>query len=366
MHRCHFLILASSIALLTSAFSEPVRVVPPDFQGAEQPQVAVAPNGTVYIVFGVKSRGDIYCTHSIDGAKSFSAPQRIDGLDKLALGLRRGPRIAATDTAVVVTAISHGAKNLYSWRSVDGGKSWSGKLAVNDTAESAGEGLHDMAGDGRGKVFVNWLDHRNKQTELWGAVSVNGGESWSPNVRIYHSPDGHICECCSPSAAVTPEGELVAMWRNWLGGARDLYLATSRDDGKTFTTAAKMGSGTWLLQGCPMDGGGIAIDADGKPWTVWRRNSSIFMAKDSSDEIRVSSQGTQPVAVLGREGMSLLWQNGGKLYRSAVARVGSEPEIVAESAGFAAVAANPNRTMAIVAWEGAIGGNRTIFSEILK
>ena len=349
-----------------TGWSEPRRVLPEDFLNAEQPQVAVAPNGTVYIVFGVKSSGDIFCVRSTNGARTFSVPQRIDRLEKIALGMRRGPRIVASDGAVVVTAVSHEEKNLYAWRSADGGKTWSAKVTLNDTAETAGEGMHAMAGDGRGKIFVNWLDHRNKQTELWGAVSVNGGVSWSANVRIYQSPDGHICECCSPSAAVTPKGELVAMWRNWLDGARDLYLATSQDDGKSFGKAAKMGSGTWPLKGCPMDGGAIAIDAAGKPLSVWRRNNSIFMAKDSVNEIQVSSQGTQPVAIQGRDEMELLWQNGGKLYRSRGARVGFEPELLSESAGYASVAANPARSLTVVAWEGTAGGQRTIFSEILK
>ena len=37
------------------------------------------------------------------------------------------------------------------------------------------------------------------------------------------SPDGTICECCDPSLAAMGHGEFAVMWRNKLGGSRDLY-----------------------------------------------------------------------------------------------------------------------------------------------
>ena len=47
------------------------------------------------------------------------------------------------------------------------------------------------------------------------------------NQKIYESPDGHICECCHPTAYIGPQGELYAMWRNWVSGSRDMYYAVS-------------------------------------------------------------------------------------------------------------------------------------------
>ena len=64
---------------------------------------------------------------------------------------------------------------------------------------------------------------------LMGSLSKDGGKTWSPNQLVYASPDGHICECCHPTAYVGPKGELYAMWRNWLGGSRDMYYAVSTD-----------------------------------------------------------------------------------------------------------------------------------------
>lgn len=121
-----------------------------------------------------------------------------------------------------------------------------------------------MDGNGRGAVFVTWLDLRDGGTELWSAVSPDGGATWGDNTRVYQSPAGHICECCHPSAAMDGKGRVAVMWRNWLGGSRDMYAAMSDDYGKTFAPAQKLGSGTWKLNGCPMDGGAITFDADGR------------------------------------------------------------------------------------------------------
>jgi hypothetical protein len=85
--------------------------------------------------------------------------------------------------------------------------------------------------------------------------------TWSKNLMIYESPAGTICECCHPSAAIDSEGQVLVMWRNWLAGSRDMYLVRSRD-GLTFSKPEKLGSGTWKLNACPMDGGGLAASQE--------------------------------------------------------------------------------------------------------
>jgi hypothetical protein len=101
---------------------------------------------------------------------------------------------------------------------------------------------------------------------------------------IYGSPDQHVCECCKPSVAVRGN-EVAIMFRNWLNGSRDLYVLRSKDGGKTFGEAQKMGMDTWKLNGCPMDGGGITIDAANTVNTVWQRKGDIYYAKPGQPEV---------------------------------------------------------------------------------
>lgn len=89
---------------------------------------------------------------------------------------------------------------------------------------------------------------------LWAKFSLDGGRAWSEDRLVYAAPDGPICQCCAPSVAFAPDGRIGILWRNLVQGARDLY-ATETTDGLHFSPARKLGQGTWMLNGCPMDGG---------------------------------------------------------------------------------------------------------------
>ncbi len=315
-------------------------------RGVMQPQIAASPDGRVQVAFGKGTA--IYHTVSNDGGRTFSKPVQIAALPKLALGMRRGPRITATDRILAVSAISHESGDLFAWNSADGGAKWSKAATINTVPKCAREGLHAMAGDGRGLAVLTWLDLRSGGTELWSAVSRDGGVSWGGNTRAYRSPDGHICECCHPSAAISPRGEIAVMWRNWLGGSRDMYVAMSGDGGGSFGAAQKLGSGTWKLDGCPMDGGALAFTA-GDLLTTWRREKSAFSApaKGAAPEAMLSQTGAQPIVLAEKGGASFVWQEGPKLM---LQRGRAKPVTLSEHGAFASAATLPNGG-AVVAWE---------------
>ncbi len=102
----------------------------------------------------------------------------------------------------------------------------------------------------------------------------------------YQSPDEHVCECCKPSIAVNGT-EVAILFRNWLGGSRDLYFAKSTDSGQSFGNAQKLGMGTWKLEGCPMDGGGIILDDAKGIHTTWRREGIVYYCKPGAAEIKI-------------------------------------------------------------------------------
>ena len=354
--KCPASILAILILVTTRCFAAPVEIIPPELRGAVQPQVAIAPSGRIHVVFGKDTA--IYHTASADG-RSFSAPVKVGELDKLALRMRRGPRISATDKLIVVTAISHAEGSLHSWTSADRGATWKEGPKLNDTDKSAREGLHAMSGDGKGFVLATWLDLRSGGAEMWGASSQDGGATWGVNALIYKSPDGHICECCHPSVAVDAAGRVAVMWRNWLGGSRDLYLATSSDRGKTFGAAQKLGAGTWKLNGCPMDGGAVAINSKGEPLAVWRREKAVFASSPIVPEQRLADAGNQALVLSTSKGTVYLWESAAGLM---IQRNDGWPERFADDARMVAGAALP-KGGAVVAWESTAGGKVTIVAE---
>jgi hypothetical protein len=275
----------------------------------KQPQMAVQ-GSTIAMTYGIGNR--VYFVRSTDAGKTFSKPVKVAEAPFVALGMHRGPRIvlAGKDT-VAITAITGGVRgkegDLTAWRSTDGGKTWSSGTRVNDIPHAAREGLHGMAARPDGTVWTVWLDLRDKRTVLYGSVSRDRGATWGPNRPVYDSPDGHICECCHPTALLGANGEMLAMWRNWLGGSRDMYVAESKDGGTW--KARKLGSGTWPLNACPMDGGGLAIDTKGVLHSAWRRDGAVYATGDDGKEIELG-KGKNPAIAAAKDGVYIAWQEG--------------------------------------------------------
>ena len=97
--------------------------------------------------------GAVYYANSSDGGQKFTAPVEVGAVTKLALGMRRGPRITAGSDAIVVAAIGHEDGNVLAWRSTNEGRTWQGPVQVNDAPRDAREGLHALARGPRGAVW---------------------------------------------------------------------------------------------------------------------------------------------------------------------------------------------------------------------
>jgi hypothetical protein len=265
--------------LLLFFFGEAVHQVPALSGSAtilgkgQVPDLATA-GDTVHVVWG---KGDsIVYTFSTNKGLTFSAPMVVDVVPKLFSFAMRGPQITAIRGGACIIACNQQG-NLFSYQKNSSG-GWRKAARVNDADTTVKEGFLDLSGDGDRNLFAAWLDLRKGgHNNIVGARSTDGGRTWSANRLLYVSPDGHTCECCKPSVAVQGHNVSV-MFRNWTGGNRDLWLLRSVNGGQAFGAAEKLGKGSWRLDGCPMDGGGMAWDKNGKVQTVWRRRDSIFAA----------------------------------------------------------------------------------------
>lgn len=289
--------------LLTAALV--IAQVAPDVPN-QQPWLA-ASGGQTALAFG--SGKSIYVAISNNDGKSFGTPVQLPNTLPLALGRHRGPRVAFAGRTIVVSAIvgSTGRGqdgDLVAWRSTDAGKSWSEPVRLNDVTASAREGLHSMAAHGN-RLFAAWLDLRSQGTRIYGSWSEDNGATWSKNLLVYESPDGTVCQCCHPTVLMTSSRDVHVMFRNALGGSRDMYVARSRDGGKTFAAGSKLGSGTWKLNACPMDGGALAVQGD-RVVAAFRRDKEIVVAGDDKAETAVGA-GRDPVIAIGKKGRYIAW-----------------------------------------------------------
>lgn len=335
--------------------------------GPKQPQAFVSADGMVDVVFAVGD--EIRVSTSRDRGATFTQATSAIRCPNMSAGMRRGPRVVRTKSALVVTAIGGQQGkgrdgDLWTWRSTDNGATWSDGVMVNNAPDAAREGLHGMSAGPNGEVWCVWLDLRNDKSEVYTAVSSDDGQSWKGNVRAYRSPDGSVCECCHPSIISGPKSGATVMFRNALSGQRDMFL-TSTDDGQKFSAGRKLGKGSWKLDACPMDGGMLASDGNDGLVTVWRRDNQVFATLGNGATERQLGPGQQPWAAWSAAGPVMVWTRGREGALSMQIGLNGTARQVAATSRDPVIASNPQSDFAVVCWEAKQGGTTTIMAQAI-
>lgn len=311
------------------------------FAKGHLPVVTSEENGVVHLVYGQDST--IYYAVADKQSYQFSPPVAVATLSQLVAGAKRGPQIAVTENYVVITAVNR-AGNLFAYSLDRKSGRWSSAVRINDVPEVAKEGFQAIASASPGVFHTTWLDLRaDKRNKIVIATSRDGGRTWSTNRMVYRSPSGTVCECCKVSIAAMND-EVYIQFRNWLDGSRDLYLAHSADGGATFTPAQKLGSGTWKLNACPMDGGAVVLSASKQPVTVWRRENTLYTCQPGAPEQAVAT-GRNVTAGSGAAGIALAWDEGSMVWL----KINDNPPVALGKGQFPSVAMSGQR--AICVWE---------------
>lgn len=219
--------------------------------GATQPHLAASADGSFYASF--IREGNIECSVSTDGGKTWSAPRvAIDARGKARGGMQRGPRIAvdAKHTLYITAPIcfddaelkkQYPSQDLYLVTSTDGGNRFSPPQRINDVPRAAEEALHWLAVSPSGDLHVGWIDFRLKKKALGYAKVTDQGRSIGRNQII---DEGPLCECCAPGLAVDEKGNPFFIYRE--GGKRAnraIMLLSSADGGGTFSKAIQINQG---------------------------------------------------------------------------------------------------------------------------
>lgn len=326
--------------LLLQACAGPKNETQPDhvIANGQMPNLAKDASGNLGLVYG---SGDslLYQQAAADDVV-FSSPQLIARLPHLAASHTRGPQVAATTNGLLVTACT-AEGNIFSFVKDANGR-WQQTGRVTDRDTMAKENLMALAASGN-NAFAVWLDLRDGQNQLYGARSTDGGRTWSKNLLVYASPDTSVCECCRP--AVQMQGSNVyVQFRNRIAGNRDLYLVKSGDGGSSFGAAQKLGTGTWKLNACPMDGGALAVLPSGGVQTVWRREATIFAAIPGAAEQALGTGKGCTVEVVNNAPVYAWTEDGNVVVQSA-----SGKQLVGKGSSVVLKAINNNRVLCV--WE---------------
>ncbi len=175
--------------------------------------------------------------------------------------------VTAADGTQVVHWLEKNGEETYAYgpqlaRSVDGGASWQRLGPLHDDASETEHG------------FVSWLSEGDGLRAFWldGRAMADGGPMAIRTAalraeRAVDAPppinevlDPRTCECCSTSAALTPDGPIVAYRDRTEDEIRDIHVVRRLGDG--WSKPIRVGADDWRIPGCPVNG--PAIDADGE------------------------------------------------------------------------------------------------------
>lgn len=173
------------------------------------PNIVVDWTGKVY-VFITTSSGAVYRI-STDGGSTFGSTFvaatytepgtiysnrycvktniRTNGHPQAATDLSNGPYKGYTYIIYAANPPGPDIANVYVARTTNGGTSFEYPLQVNDDGTFTDQWMPDISVDDAGRVWVYWYDSRNDVTnnlltEFYGAVSTDGGATFSPNFKI--------------------------------------------------------------------------------------------------------------------------------------------------------------------------------------
>jgi hypothetical protein len=128
-------------------------------------------------------------------------------------------------------------------------------------------GMHSLAVDETGRVFMAWLDERNVKMEMTAgkmdehkmeanrevfvASSQDGGRTFSQNKLVARE----ACPCCKTALAASKDGRVYVAWRQVLpGNYRHIAVSSSADGGQNFSTPVIASDDRWMIAGCPVSG----------------------------------------------------------------------------------------------------------------
>jgi hypothetical protein len=208
----------------------------------------------VYGSHDAECHTQIYFSRSTDGGKTFSMPFRIsdtggDCIDSDNTVEGAVPAVGPKGEVYVVWA---GSSGLVFDKSTDGGLTfgkdkvigqmpggWDFPMPGLDRANGMPiTGVDLSAGPGRGTLYVNWIDERNGDLDVFVASSRDGGETWSAPVRVNDDPLKNGKAQFFTWMAVDPvDGSVNTVFydrRDTEGTFTRLTMARSTDGGRTF------------------------------------------------------------------------------------------------------------------------------------
>ncbi len=230
-------------------WSEPLQISE-DFHSVQWPVPVVGDSGVVYVAWVDLSSYQLKLAKSLDGGQSFTQPLVIQPI-RFPYGYIE-PQLTVFAYPAMDADISpespyrgnlyiaysdenlQGDHDIFFIKSTDGGTTWSDPIRLNDDPiTSRTDQFHPWLDvDQEGTITVIFYDRRNDPNnllmDLYMTQSFDGGETWTPNVRITSVSSDPSAGC---KAGLIGEyigldvyrGRIIAVWTDTREGTQDVY-----------------------------------------------------------------------------------------------------------------------------------------------
>ena len=248
--------------------------------------------------------GEIYYTRSTDGGVTWSANTRLTNNPSNSLS----PSIAVVDNHVHLTWFDQrdGNSEIYYKRSDDGGQSWSPDLRLTNNPSTSAFPAIAVA---KAVIHVAWEEHRDANGEIYFKRSSDGGVTWGPDTRLTN--DG--ANSFSPSISATAADVNVA-WFDQRDGNLEIYDKHSADAGLNWAVDKRVTNNPAVSNYPSVSVSGSSVHL---VWFDERDGNTEIYYNNSTDrgatwgtEIRLTNDGarsTDPCLAVSGSNVHVLW-----------------------------------------------------------
>jgi len=283
------------------------------------------------ILWTEKSANDLTLVFAVsyDDGNSFSQNVSV-ALDRdIATHAEGMPKIAFKKDGTIIVAYEKKAptkENKYAGSicyitSKDQGKSWSRERYMHsDTVAGRSRSYFDIEALADGEVGASWLDIKlNQETDGRSVVfaKTNEADFFIRETLI----DSSACQCCRIDLYTDIDDNVFVAYRGLrksiMGkSVRDMMVATSTDEGTTFTSPLTISADNWNIDGCPHTGPSLCSNKAGLVtlWYTEGNGNGIYYAHKSNSQEEflprqlVSTTGRHPQVSSNNDRIAMLWE----------------------------------------------------------
>lgn len=238
-----------------------------------QARLAVGPDGDVFLTWlqatevgtlALNGPAEIVAARSVDGGETFSEPVALSDPERPRVGAATPVTDGDGDLVVLYKDFEgnvrdfrnlegppwDGNETLVLTRSEDGGESFEPGVEVDGDLVPGERFLvflpefPSLASADDGVLYAAWADARHGDDDVFLRRSDDGGETWSPPVRVNEDAEGDGTDQTMPQVAVAPDGRVDVAYldsEDPEGARTHTRLASSQDGGEAFTRVTLSG-----------------------------------------------------------------------------------------------------------------------------